>query len=219
MAVSTQTALPAAIELPYPIATSDSNVSQTAYPYPMETMDPTIAAITSFKATKGAEMEMTLTARPTATPLPTYPANAPPCSVSDLTSTLFLGRATGSIILLMSVVNISNSVCTLQGLPNVELLDKNKIPLAVGYYQWEAWSSAAQNGSDNKIGLGPQETVLVRMMWRDWGYRFAGKEVFVRLKLTKDHHLENVTTVDSCGGCIFPDVPSWILVSPFLRSP
>jgi hypothetical protein len=132
---------------------------------------------------------------------------------------LFHGGATGSIILIMRVENISNSVCMLQGPPEVVLLDENKIALGVENYLWEGPSSAGQNGPDNKIGIGPQETIIVRMMWRDWGYQFAGKEIVVRLRLGEKDFLENETKVYSCEGCIYPDVPSWILVSPFLRSP
>jgi hypothetical protein len=198
-----------------PVETS----SFSAYPYPQATVHATEDAIISAKSTSAAEMELTLTAAPTITPLPTFPVAATPCQSSDLQSELFTGGATGSIVLVISVVNISGSICTLQGPPDIQLLDQDKAPLDVAYFPWAEWASSAQNGPDDQIGIGPQETIVVRLMWRDW-YKFAGQAVIVRLNLSGGRgFLENGTEVFACEGCTYPDFNSWVMVSPFGRSP
>lgn len=213
----TESSLPSSTEQPYPPAMPVEALPNSAYP--QATSNATEEAIISGKSTSAAEVELTLTAVPTITPLPTFPMAASPCRSSDLRSELFTGGATGSVVLVISVVNIGGSACTLQGPPDVQLLDQDKTPLEVAYCPWTEWSPSAQNGPGDQIGIGPQETIVVRMMWRDW-YKYAGQAIMVRLDLAGENgYLENSTTVFSCEGCTYPDFDSWVMVSPFGRLP
>lgn len=217
--ITVESSLPSLTGQPYPPPMPVEPSPNLAYPYPQATSNATVEAIISAKSTSAAEMGLTLTAAPTITPLPTFPVAAAPCQSSDLRSELFTGGATGSIVLVISVVNVSESICALQGPPDVQLLDQDKAPLDVTYFPWTEWASSAQNGPDDQIGIGPQETIVVRMMWRDW-YKFAGQAIVVRLNLfSGTGFLENETKVFACEGCTYPDFNSWVMVSPFGRSP
>ena len=178
-----------------------------------------------------------MTAMPTDTPTPTIPPGAPPCRASDLQAGEPGAQgSTGNLFWGLSFTNRSSRLCTLEGPPNILLVDGNGHSLDTGYSHEcfgcddlllidstppAATATAVVQGlMDARIGLRPGQEVLVSMIeWGKWCQPAAQGLLHFRLVLGDGLGQVDVPTEDTASGeCDFPDARPFasVTVSEFM---
>lgn len=212
-------------------------------PYPAPpgsaTPDATTAAIIAAKATDAAKWAMTQSAGPTQTPppaTPTFPSAAEPCRASDLTLTDETQGATGTIVIVLRVTNISRSVCYMSGPADVKLLGAAGEPLDLVYsthcFQCNnmdvlatkvpapTQTADAQGRLHAQFGLGPGERLAVMALWNNWCDPLPTTGARAQLILPGTlGTLEATPNIPIAGRCDAPDAPSSLVVGEFARVP
>ena len=172
---STATSIPAAtIALP---TTSPAKAATTAIPTAANSIPPSLAA----KQTAAANLTVTALAAPTATPTPLSSNEAHPCLASDLVGEARAIGATGSMAIGINLTNNGKSVCSLQGRPEVQLLNGQGKPLPVEYrtfcrecaegYVTRAPAVATQTVTayfNPLIDLQPGQQATIPTIWNNW---------------------------------------------------
>jgi hypothetical protein len=222
--------------------TPSPHLSPSPEPHPtVDTILATNTAIVASKATAGAAWDLTRTALPTLTPSPTVPVNARACRASDLRGEAGAQGATGSIVFSVGLTNISTSVCTLQGPPQIQLIDQHGRVLDMRYYTHcflcDMSTSEAEEATPlpatitpriptetavvqerlyGKIGIGPGKRIGVFLIWDNWCQPFPEGGVIIRLTLPDRLGKVDIPTDAYVGGrCDAPKARSSLMVSHF----
>ncbi len=223
-----------------PAAPSATALSTDSYPGPeaSATLDATQAYIVSLKATGIAMTHLTETAQPTGTPppsTPTFPAGAAPCRASELALGDSSQGATGTIVIQAKITNVGQTVCYLQGPPDIQLVDQAGQPLDVVYstacflcnnvdalgtaLPAATQTAAADDRLKVKFGLGPGEGVWTVLLWNNWCKPFPEGEVRVQLLLP---NASGVATgpldIPGAGRCDVPGAPSTLVIGEYSRA-
>jgi hypothetical protein len=188
--------------------------------------------VVSSQATALAEFELTQTAMPSATPLPTFPSNAPLCSQADLDGAVNTNTAGGVLLITVTLSNKSQTACTLQGMPNIQIVDGSNRRLDVDYYTFcnkacnsggmaaipEEATQTALNESMlyQKTGLTAGGSAQFVIIWQNWCQDAVQGGASVDLRLS--NMLGNLIIpigFDKGGNCDNPDNRSMVGVSEY----
>jgi hypothetical protein len=217
---------------PYPVATSIG--PPIGQPYPVPTVKITRADETRMAYI--ASLDETITAVPTATPLPTFPADAPLCNASDLQISAFTEGFPTYLQFDVTIINVGKSVCSLQGPPDIKLVDRDGTMLDIGYsfhcitcnrfvpnlraLPFPTQTATAQQLLSSGIGVGPGEHVGVFMEWENWCQPFPEGGVELRLVFSDSLGFVKGPTNAYVGGpCRFSNDSSQIWVSQYFHTP
>ena len=212
-----------------------------AYPAPPVSPPPdaTTAAIIAAKATGLAERNLTQRALPSDTPrppAPTFPSDASPCRASDLALNDETQGATGTIVIVLRITNISQAVCYVSGPADVKLVDAAGQPLDLVYStgcfecnNMDALGTAlpaptqtadAQGRLYSRFGLGPGEQLAVMALWNNWCDQLPTAGARAQLKLPDTlGMIEAIPNILVAGRCDAPDAPSSLVIGEFARVP
>jgi hypothetical protein len=228
-----------AVSVTAPTAPPVTTPGGTSYPGPASTITPdaTQSFIVGLKSTDLARVELTETAAPTNTPLaatPTFPASAASCHASDLAVSDRTGAATGTIVIQVSIANVSQLVCYLQGPPAIQLVDLAGQPLDVAYstacFQCgnvdslgtamppATQTAEAQSRLEVKLGLGLGERLTTMELWNNWCKPFPVGGVKVRLALPGAAGIvDGPPDVNIGGRCDVEGAPSTLVTGAYER--
>ncbi len=185
---------------------------------------PTITAIMAATATGRGVILATMRALPTYTPTPTITLDAHSCRASDLRAgEPWAQGATGNLFWSLSFTNGSKHLCTLEGPPNILLVDGNGQPLDAGYMHEcsgcdglllmdatppaATATAVAQSVMNARIGVRPSQEVFISLIqWGRWCQPAAQGLLRFRLVLGDGLGHVDVPTEDRAAGeCDFPE--------------
>jgi hypothetical protein len=239
---------------PTPIAllpSARTSIHQTALPSTLHASTSIVLPTTTgatpdsvvMKRTSAAMMFLTETALPSVTATPTLPLAARACHATDLRATAGTNGAGGSISFGIQVTNTSASVCTLQGPPQIQLVNQRGQVLDSDYFvncfrcselisAYETAlpatliasavtaTSVGQTVLYGKIGIGPGERAGVFLLWQNWCQPFPKGGVRIRLTLAEQlGRLEVATDAYVGGRCDAADARSSVMISHFSHIP
>lgn len=184
----------------------------------------TVTAIVAAKFAGATEMAATIAAIPTLTVTPAIPMDSPLCRPIDLNTSVQsgpLGAMAGAFSIGVGFTNISNTPCYMQAWPQVILVDKQGNPLDVdyGYFAGSADASVAatEQARDSKtvqVGLWPNWTARLSLVWSNWCGAPVSGGVLIRLTLPNHLGTINIPTDISAGGtCNASSYRSYIGIS------
>ncbi|MDD5371445.1 MAG: DUF4232 domain-containing protein, partial [Anaerolineaceae bacterium] len=207
---------------------SQLNVGTIAYP----TLNPaptelfpafsTGTAIVSRKFTEAAQMATSLAALPTGTPSPTLGPTSTLCPVGDLAGEVRTNGATGHITFSVDVTNVGNSTCTLPAPPDIQLVNRQGIPLDLDMQSFcstcapaeaigatpspsaLALTQTAEPVVHQPVNLGAHQVVNFSLIWANWCGAFPPGGVSVRLHLEPGIQLDLPSDAPAGGRCDAP---------------
>ncbi len=176
---------------------------------------------------------LTYRAAPTPLPTPTIPAGVQPCQAAALQGKVYWQGTTGSMTGGINLTNQSSKVCTLAGVPQVQLLDKDShlLPIIVGgpiclscpFVPTEYVKGYIDSLKGKVIAIRLGETANVMFIWSNWCNPKPTLPIIVRLTLPTNSQqlnlpaleLDSVKPLDTFPRCDVPDVDSGFSVGPF----
>jgi hypothetical protein len=216
---------------PYPVTTPTTRPAGLPYLRPALTTPPAKETSLPYIPPIGR----TQTAMPTAVPIPTYPVDAHACNPSDLQIS---ARTEGYPTYLQFDVTIKNkgkSACLLQGPPDIKLVagDGTALDSVYSYRCFDCLryvpdllsipeptqGAVIQKILSGKIGINPDEGVVVFMDWSNWCRPFPESGVHVRLALPGGKEVEGSTDAYVSSPCIDSDGSSLVVISRYYHMP
>lgn len=216
---------------PYPVAAPTSRPAGLPYLGPVLTTPPAKEASLPYIPPIGR----TQTAMPTAVPISTYPVNALPCDASDLQIS---ARTEGYPTYLqfdVTIKNIGKSACLLQGPPNIKLIAGDGTALDTAYFDRcfdclkfvpdllsipePTQGAIIQKILSGKIGINPDDHVVVFMDWSNWCRPFPESGIHVSLALPNGREVEGSTDAYVSSPCTASDSGSQVVISRYYHMP
>ena len=204
--------------------TAEAETQTSDYP----ATNATVNAMMASKHALWTAVAATMTAQPSATPLPilpTIPPDSPYCGPNSLKATFEWSGAAGNILFGAVLTNIGGAPCFLQAWPQVILVNRQGKPLDsdYGYFDTNAGDAASaataqvRESGTAKIGVWPGWTASLGLIWQNWCAAGVQGGVIIRLTL-----FNNLGTIDIpadfgwTGQCnALPGAPSYVGISKF----
>ncbi len=171
----------------------------------------TLLALTFLLLTSACERSES-TANPMSGRNPFTPvAVARPCGAVDLQTSSNSYDDAGAVVLGLTLINTSKSVCSLQGPAQVTLLDAGQ-PLDV---------QRVQAGEDAPLALGvsPGESLVLILAWRNYCGPALKDSPVIRLALANEESLSTRADVSVIPRCEAASDPSTLTVNPYAYPP
>ena len=135
---------------------------------------------------------LTARAQPLAEPTPAIPADARPCSATNLTSGEgTMGGATQHDFVYLPMTNTSHMGCVLQPPVKVQLVDAQGETLPVDYSP-PLETATSPSGEPLKMYLRPGEAAMLMFDWGNWCTPLKQTQLIARVNLTGDNASLNI---------------------------
>jgi hypothetical protein len=193
----------------------------------------TETAIVARKATGAAQMATTLAAFPTVTATSTLAPTSIVCSAGNLAGEVRSNGATGHITFTVALTNIGNSTCTLPVPADIQLVNRQGIPLEIdiGTFCFGCEPSEDQNATPSPlpgaltqtaepvihqpVNLAAHQVTKLFLIWSNWCAPFPSGGVSVRLHLDPGVQLDLPSDAETGGRCDAPEERSTLQVSQY----
>ncbi len=143
------------------------------------------------------------------------PSSLPLCKSNDLKNSSNSNEGSGTVVMGLTLTNITKHQCVLLNPPQVTLLDTNRSKIKL---QLDANALLTQvNPIPAMIVIGPTESVIVTIIWKN--YCKTQPAHILRLEIDKDKFLEVEYKSLSLPKCLVKDEPSTISVVPYSYPP
>ena len=174
--------------------------------------------------TVNAKME---TLRPSETPLPKVPADAPFCQPANLVRFFTSNGGTQQSLVSAGLKNTGTSACFLQVWPQVRLEDGQGKVLDVDYGYFDigfsppgaAATQRAQAYATAKVGLWPGWAVWVNLIWQNWCADPVSGGTVIRLTFNNSGVISIPTDVAGGGTCNAPGKRSYVGITKLVLMP
>jgi hypothetical protein len=193
----------------------------------------TETAIVARKFTEGAQMATTLAFLPTNTAIPTLAPTSTICPAGNLAGEVRTNGATGHITFSVALTNIGNATCTLPGPADIQLVNRQAIPLDldVGTFCFNCAPSEALGATPSPpalaltqtaepvihrpVNLAAHQVTKLFMIWSNWCAPFPSGGVSVRLNLDPGVQIDLPSDASTGGRCDAPEERSTLQVSEY----
>jgi hypothetical protein len=162
-----------------------------------------------------AASDSSSTALPLNFPSPA-PGMTPLCQPVDLQTSSNSTNAIDTLVLGITLTNISKNPCALSNPPQATLLNDSRQPLNV---QTSSMPGDQTPPAPAQMELRPGESAIVSLIWSNACQPLPNDSLTIHLELSTGKNLDVVTSIPSVPRCNTKNEPSTLTVAPYSYPP